>query len=106
MAHPVKEYELYIPIYYNDSRPIEPEKFDSLQEILLEQFGGVTYFSVPNSGLWKMADVVYRDDVVIYRVITSDVVTARRFFDLLKHQLKAKLSQEEILIVERDVRTL
>ena len=65
-----------------------------------------TYFSVPNSGLWKMADVVYRDEVVIYRVITSDVAPARRFFELLKQQLKRVLDQEAILIVERDVRTL
>jgi len=53
-----------------------------------------------------MADVVYRDEVVIYRVITSDVAPARRFFELLKQQLKRELDQEEILIVERDVRTL
>ncbi|HXV63280.1 MAG TPA: hypothetical protein VEK15_21455 [Vicinamibacteria bacterium] len=102
----MKEYELYIPTYYNDRRPVGPEKFDSLQEILLQQFGGVTYFSVPNSGLWRMADVVYRDEVVIYRVITSEAKSARRFFELLKQQLKVELEQEEILIVERDVRTL
>ena len=102
----MKEYEVYVPIYYNDRRPVEAEKFESLQEILLEQFGGVTYFAVPNSGLWKMADVVYRDDVVIYRVITSDVSRARRFFELLKQQLKVELAQEEILIVERDVRMI
>ena len=74
----MKEYDL------NDGRPIEAERFTSLQEILLEQFGGVTYFSVPNSGLWRMADIVYRDEVVIYQVITSDVAPARRFFELLK----------------------
>ena len=102
----MKEYELYIPIFYNDRRPVEAEKLASLQEILLAQIGGVTYFSVPNSGLRRMADVVYRDEVVIYRVITSDVARARRFFELLKQQLKRELDQEEILIVERDVRTL
>ncbi len=53
-----------------------------------------------------MSDVVYRDEVVTYRVITSGVAPARRFFELLKQQLKRELDQEEILIVERDVRTL
>ena len=43
----MKAYELYIPIDDNDRRPLEPEKFDSLQEILLEQFGGVTYLGRP-----------------------------------------------------------
>ncbi len=102
----MKEYELYIPIFYNDGRPIEDEKLASLQETLLLQFGGVTYFSMPSSGLWRMDDVVYRDEVVIYRVITSNEAPARRFFELLKQQLKRELDQEEILIVERDVRTL
>ena len=54
----MKEYELYIPIFFNDGRPLEAEKFASLHEILLKQFGGVTYFSVPNTGWWRMADVV------------------------------------------------
>ena len=102
----MKEYELYIPIFFNDGRPLEAEKFASLQEILLKQFGGVTYFSVPNTGLWRMADVVYRDEVVIYRILTSDMVTARTFFESLKKELKRELDQKEILIVERDVRTL
>ena len=101
----MKEYELYVPIFYNDGTPIEAEKFESIQTLLLEQFGGVTYFSVPNSGLWQLADVVYRDEVVIYRVITRDS-GARQFFTLPKRQLTAELGQEEILIVERDVRRL
>lgn len=102
----MKEYEFYIPIFYTDGRSVEAEKLASLQKILLAQFGGVTFFSVPNSGLWRMANVVDHDEVVIYRVITSDVAPARRFFALLKQQLKRELDQEEILIVERDERTL
>jgi hypothetical protein len=34
------------------------------------------------------------------------VVSARRFLAKLKKELKRELKQEEILIVERDVRTL
>ena len=53
-----------------------------------------------------MAGVTYRDEIVIYRVITSDVQAARRFWSELKERLKQELQQEEILIVERDVETL
>ena len=48
MIHPlrelalVKEYDLFIPLYYNDGRPIEPRKFQDLQQQLLDQFGGLT----------------------------------------------------------------
>ena len=85
----MKEYELYIPIFYNDRRPVEAEKLASLQEILLAQFGGVTYL--------RSCDLPRH---------YIDVARARRFFELLKQQLKRELDQEEILIVERDVRTL
>lgn len=43
---------------------------------------------------------------MIYRVLTSKVRAARRFFAELKADLKRDLRQEEILIVERDVETL
>jgi hypothetical protein len=102
----VKEYDLFVPLYYNDGRPVEPQTFQALQQQLLSQFGGLTFFPQPNQGLWTMAGITYRDEIVIYRVITSDVQEARRFWSELKERLKQELQQEEILIVERDVETL
>ena len=102
----VKEYDLFIPLYYNDGRPIEPQKFQDLQQQLLDQFGGLTFFPQPNEGFWMTAGVTYRDEIVIYRVITSDAQDARRFWSDLKERLKQELQQEEILIVECDVENL
>ena len=53
-----------------------------------------------------MAGITYHDEIVIYRVITSDEQEARRFLSDLKTQLKETFQQEDILIVERDVETL
>ena len=53
-----------------------------------------------------MGDVTYRDRIVIFRVITGKVRSARRYLRRLKEQIKEELVQEEILIVERDVDTL
>jgi hypothetical protein len=47
--------------------------------------------------------ITYRDEIVIYRVITSDEQVARSFLFEFKERLKAMFEQEEILIVERDV---
>jgi hypothetical protein len=102
----VKEYDLFIPLYYNDGAPIEPSKFRNLQRALLEQFDGLTFFPQPNEGYWKLENVVYRDEIVIYRVLTSKPRRARRFLSQLKADLKRVFRQEEILIVERDVDTL
>jgi hypothetical protein len=77
-----------------------------LQQQLLEQFGGLTFFPQPNEGFWTVAGVTYRDAIVIYRVLTSDAQEARRFLATLKERLKAELEQEDVLIVERDVETL
>jgi hypothetical protein len=102
----VKEYDLFIPLYYNDGSPIESQKLHRLQTILSEQFDGLTFFPQPNKGHWKMGGVTYRDDIVIYRVLTGNTRRARQFLAKLKHELKHDLQQEDVLIVEREVETL
>lgn len=102
----MKEYELYVPLTFNDGTPVADEIIDRIGERLLEQFGGCTFFPQPNKGLWKMGDVVFRDEVVIFRVLTTKVRPARRFFRELKQVLLRELRQEEILIVEKDAATL
>ncbi len=102
----MKEYDIFIPLFYNDGSPIEARKLQRLQASLLEQFHGLTYFPQPNEGYWKLSDVTYRDEIVIYRVISSHVRPARKFLSQLKTELKRDLKQEDILIVERDVETL
>lgn len=102
----MKEYELYVPLNYNDGSPVEPEQIRRIGERLLEKFGGCTYFPQPNKGTWKMGDVVFRDEIVIFRTHARDVRKARRFFRHLKRELKVELQQEEILIVEKEAQTL
>jgi predicted component of viral defense system (DUF524 family) len=102
----VKEYDLFVPLRYNDGTPVEAVKFQVLQARLLEYFNGVTFFPQPSQGLWKMAGVTYRDEIVIYRIVSSNVRSARRFLKRLKEELKTALQQEEIFIIERDVQQL
>jgi hypothetical protein len=102
----VNEYDLFVPLYYNDGAEVEPSRLMQLEERLLDEFDGVTVFPQPNRGSWRMGDVTYRDEIIIYRVVTANRRTARRFLRQLKEELKRDLRQEEILIIERDVRTL
>jgi hypothetical protein len=103
---PVKEYDIFVPLYFNDGSPIEAVKFQRLQTELLEQFEGLTFFPQPNEGFWKLGGMTYRDEIVIYRVLTTRARAARRFLSQLKERLKQELQQEEILIIERDVESL
>jgi hypothetical protein len=102
----VREYELYIPLKYNDGSPIEDAKIQAIGERLLEQFGGVTFFPQRNQGMWRMGAVTFRDEIVIFRVLTERARRARHFFRHLKEDLKRDLQQEEILIVEKKAEVL
>ena len=102
----MKEYDIFVPLYYNDGSEVEVEKFQQLQETLLDHFGGLTFFPQPNKGVWRLAGVTYRDEIVIYRVIGDASNRSRRLLERLKEQLKTDFQQEEILVVQRDVETL
>jgi hypothetical protein len=77
-----------------------------VQARLLEQFQGLTYFPQPNEGFWAFGDVTYRDEIVIYRVISQNPSTSRHFLADLKKHLKTEFRQQEILIIEREIRLL
>lgn len=99
----MKEYDLFVPLYYNDGSPVEPDKILELKKRLLDQFDGLTFFPQPNEGFWRAAGVTYRDEILVFRVLASDAPEARGFFAELKEELKRELNQEEVLIVQRDV---
>jgi hypothetical protein len=96
----VKEYDVFIPLYDNDGSPIEPAKFQRLRSRLLEKFEGLTSFPQPNQGFWRFGDLTYRDEIVIFRVISGNPSGSRAFLAELKKDLKEEFRQEEILIIE------
>ena len=103
---PMLEYELYVPLHYNDGRPIDPEKLRNLKKRLVDQFGGLTHFQQENEGLWKIGDHTFRDRVEILRVLVSDEAAARKYFTQLKTDLTREWQQQDFLIVTRQVATL
>lgn len=99
----MKEYDVFVPLFYNDGSPIESTKFQDLQGDLLARFEGLTYFPQANQGFWKFGDITYRDEIVIYRVISQDSTSSREYLAKLKEHLKQEFQQLDILIIERDV---
>jgi len=102
----VKEYDIFVPLYYNDGAPIESAKFQHLQALLLERFEGLTFFPQPKQGCWKFGNMTYRDEIVIYRVISQNSAASRDFLVGLKGHLKKEFQQEEFLIIEREISLL
>jgi hypothetical protein len=52
----VKEYELYVPLTYNDGSPVDQKQIERIGERLLEQFGGLTFSRSETraSGRWAV----------------------------------------------------
>jgi hypothetical protein len=103
MARPIRSIEIYLPLDYNDGRPIPDTKYVSLQQELLDRFGGVTSTQrqFPLQGVWQSGTEVYQDRVVVFSVMNfrdETPMESLRFLERLKARLKKKFDQLEILI--------
>jgi hypothetical protein len=97
------EYELYLPLHYNDGRPIDGDQLKNLKRRLVDEFGGLTHFRQENEGLWKIGDHTFRDRIEIVRVLASDENAAHKYFANLKSDLARDFNQQDFLIVSRQV---
>lgn len=99
----MKEYELYLPLAYNDGSAIPAEKLDHCRKLLLDEFGGFTHFPQENEGVWKLGGIVFRDKVILLRVLSDQPDHTHHFFAELRIELMRELEQADVLIVEREV---
>jgi hypothetical protein len=102
----MREYEIYVPLTYNDGRLVEDAKLKELKRRLADEFGGLTHFPQENEGLWKIGPITFRDRIVILRVLSSDSPKTEAFFGELKGYLKQQWQQNDVLIVERQIRVI
>jgi hypothetical protein len=103
MARRIRSIEIYLPLDYNDGRPIQEAKYISLQHELLNRFGGVTSVQrqFPLQGVWQTPTEVYYDRVVVFSVMDfrdAAPLVCLRYLEKLKGRLKKKFDQLEILI--------
>ncbi|MBI3407521.1 MAG: hypothetical protein HY040_04095 [Planctomycetes bacterium] len=103
MARPIRSIEIYLPLDYNDGRAIPESKFVSLQQELLNRFGGVTSIQreFPLQGVWQRATNVYCDRVVVFSVMDfreGTQLQCLRYLERFKERCKKKFEQLEVLI--------
>lgn len=93
-------YQLYLPLTYNDGRPIEEAKFDMTRQELVGRFGGLTNTppGFPLQGWWQSAGTVVRDDIVVWTVLTQG--NENGYFHTYRDVLRERFAQEEIFIVK------
>jgi hypothetical protein len=108
MARPIRNIDVYLPLDFNDGRPIPESKYVSLQQELLDRFGGVTSLQrqFPLQGVWQAGTHVYHDRVVVFSVMDFHAGTqleSLRYLERLKGRLKKKFDQLEILITVEEL---
>lgn len=104
------EYELYVPLNYNNGLPIETRKIETLKNALIDRFGGLSSFSQAVNGVWKDDERTYHDEIVVLRVLvnsdTDKGIGADIFMSALRKELKEAFRQEEFLIIKKAVTSI
>jgi len=96
---------VHLPILYNDGRPIETEKIDSMLDTLQRRFGGYTKSPHLGSpifeGSWYVGpdDKIYHDKLFLMYIDAPDDGKAIEFFREFKSSMEKTLEQVEIYII-------
>jgi hypothetical protein len=103
MARPIRNIEIYLPLDFNDGRPIPESKYVAIQQDLLNRFGGVTSVQrdFPLQGVWQSGTDIYHDRVVVFSVMDflgETQLECLRYLERLKGRLKRKFDQLDVLI--------
>ena len=69
-------FEILLPLFSNDGRPIEPEKFVATDDDLVNLFGATSTDQVTVRGRWKYQSTVYSDQLIRVRVDVEDTATS------------------------------
>jgi hypothetical protein len=91
-------FEILLPLFYNDGRPIEPEKFRASDDDLVDIFGATSTDQITVRGQWKYQTIVYSDQLVRVRVDIDDTPENWEAMRSIKETLKARFEQIDIWI--------
>jgi hypothetical protein len=91
-------FEILLPLFYNDGRPVEPEKFVQTDDELVHRFGAVSTDSVTVRGLWMYRSTLYHDQLLRARVDVEDLPENWQALRELKEGWKVRFEQLDIWI--------
>jgi hypothetical protein len=104
----MRRYEIYLPLNYNDGKPIESKKITAICDDLALAFGAITVspLSAPHQGRWKYGGVEYIDEIIKIEILTSGNNATKRFLKDFKERLKKDLLQLDILITTHGIQVI
>jgi hypothetical protein len=95
-----------LPLTDNVGRLIPENKFDAVEQQLVDRFGGLTtqQREFPLKGIWQGDHRLYQDQVVVLTVLDFHARGSSRFIAQLKQVLLVEFDQLAILITESTLR--
>jgi hypothetical protein len=91
-------FEILLPLFYNDGRPIEPEKIAATDDELIRCFSATSSDTVVVRGRWLYQSTIYSDKLIRVRVDVEDTPEMWQAMRLVKENLKARFEQIDIWI--------
>jgi hypothetical protein len=99
-------FEILLPLFYNDGRPIEPQKFLTTDDELIHLFGATSTDQVTVRGQWKYKGTAYSDQLLRVRVDVEDLAENRDAMRAFKETLKQRFEQLDIWITAHQIDVL
>ena len=102
---PKLRYEFYLPILYNNKKPVEKSKFRQVKNRMLKDFRGVSTHPGIISGRWldPNSNKLYADELIKFEVCVYGSITNQLYFEKLKEELKELFKQNEIYMLYTEV---
>jgi hypothetical protein len=106
MAKSARRYDFYLPLTFNDGRPVADAQFQAVERRLLAHFGGVTsqQREFPLRGVWQGETRLYLDLVIVMTALDFRRHGSTRFIAATKRDLLRDFDQLEILVTESALR--
>lgn len=96
-------FEILLPLYYNDGRSIEEEKFIETNKELIAVFSATSTDTVVVSGRWMYRSTLYEDRLIRVRIDVEDTSENRDFIRSYKETLKTRFEQEDVWITAQQI---
>jgi hypothetical protein len=91
-------FEILLPLFYNDGRPIEDRKFVDTDDELVSMFGATSTDNVTVRGHWHYQSTTYEDRLIRVRLDVEDTPENWQKMRDLKEVIRQRFEQIDIWI--------
>jgi len=102
----LRRYEILLPLFYNDGKRIEREKFLVTHKELVEKFGATTTDTTKIVGKWIYQNQPYEDKLIRIVIDTEPSDDIDEYFRQYKELLKERFRQVDIWITRYEIEVI